>query len=76
MIKSFNKLLKVATGEEITYITIVNQFNCQLKQLRIDNKNKVIVIGSFKWNENITTRTNFNLLMSVLEDRNYHILQK
>ena len=72
MITSFNKLLKVATSEDVVYVTRVNQFNYQISQLRIDNKNKVVQIGCFTRNENITTKANIHTLICVLENRDHY----
>ena len=73
-ITRFNKLCAVAFGRDIVYITIVNQFNYCLKQLRIDNKQKTYSLGQFCFNENITTQSNFNELVRRLESEGYKLV--
>lgn len=51
LIKLFNK------ENHYFYITLVNKYNYQIKQYKIDKDNKKIIKGIFSFNENITTRT-------------------
>lgn len=61
LIKLFNK------ENNYFYITLVNKYNYQVKQYKIDKDNKKIIEGTFSYNENITTRTALKDFISFLK---------
>lgn len=69
--KSF---LKDLGKEEIQYFKLVNKFNYDIKQLRVDNKNKTYEIGNFKLirRPNVTNNgAEFKRLIDELSARGY-----
>lgn len=60
--------------EEIQYFKLVNKFNYDIKQLRVDNKNKTYEIGNFKLirRPNVTNNgAEFKRLINELSARGY-----
>jgi len=66
---SFNQLTKLHEQNKIYNITLVNSFNYQVKQWRIDPKNKTFSCGAFSFNENVTTRTQANIFINYLKNQ-------
>lgn len=65
---NYNSLIKLFNNEShYFYITLVNKYNYQIKQVKINKDDKTIKTGAFSFNENITTRPALNNFINFLK---------
>lgn len=65
---SYNNLIKLFNTEKhYFYITLVNKYNYQIKQIKINKDDKTIKTGAFSFNENITNKTSLNNFINFLK---------